>query len=1122
VTVRQILRVFLLFVIATVAWAGTAAAEPVSVRGGGHEGYGRLVFNWRIPVVYSANIVEGNLVLEFGRPIEASYGGAVRNLRRYLRAAQPSPDGLRVTFPLAGDFGLRHFYMGSAVVVDVLDQAPVAAAEPTPTKPTSTTPAAESAPPPPPVPDAAEAPSIRVRSGEHEGYSRLVFDWPRKVGYRIDRDGGTATVSFDRRARVDLRRLRRRLPKFIRGLESRVTDGGLEVTLKMAETSRVRDFVSGSKVVVDVMAPSAAETAEKPAAPAKPPPKKEETKEPPKAPEAAAGEVAEATPDTPPATTEATAETTPKPTSLVPSDAGGETAAEKPAAPEAAVVSDGPVGTVTLRFDWKDPVGAAVFRRAGTLWLVFDSDTTIDLEALTAAGGNAIRAITRVPVEKATALRFDTVSGVNPELRRDGLAWILEFKKRRLSVNTPIEIQADPNSPIGARVFLPVAQPGTALIVGDPEVGDSLVVVPVIPLGHGVKGRRRYPQFDVLGSAQGVVIQPRIDDLRVRTLVQGVELTSAGSLQISVVTPNVEAEAKIGAMRELTRTFDLQEWRDASMTDFIDIKRDLENAVAVAEKGKRQKARMDLARFYFAIGFAPEALGVLRVMVDAQPEFAQDPRLRAMRGASKFLMGRYDLAAKDLAHESLDGNDEGAFWRAAVRAAGGDIIGAADALRRTGGITFPYPPALKFRMATMVAEAAIEVGDIKQATRYLEMLGGESPNPAQKGNLLYVIGRLKELAGDFDGAVADWEEVQEGPHRPSRAKASVARAELLFKLRQISRAETIEELEKLRFAWRGDDFEFDLLWRLGTLYLEEGDARDGLRTLRQAATYFRKHEKAPEVTQQMADAFHALYLENRADSLAPVTAIALYEEFKELTPAGAKGDEMIRKLADRLVGVDLLDRAAELLENQVQFRLKGVERSRVGAQLAIVHMLNRLPEKAQGVLKATEIKGAPPELVTQRRHLLARALAGMDQTPEALALIKEDDSREAELLRTGMYWNSRDWTNASQSLRRLINEFEVEKDKALDERQGGYILNLAIALTLSGNERAVDRLRQKFGADMDNLSYKDAFRLIASPETVGLLDHRTIADKVESAQQFQEFMAAYRERVRSGNLSAVN
>ena len=1133
---RRVLPSLLLLAIATVAWVGAAAAEPVSVRGGGHEGYGRLVFNWRIPVVYSAAIVEGNLVVEFGRPIEASYRGATRNLRRYLRGARPAADGSGVTFPLTGDFGLRHFYMGSAVVIDIVDQAPEVAAESSPAPATETPPAAPATQSTAaPTSEASDAPSIRVRSGEHAGYSRLVFDWPRKVGYRIDQDGGAATVSFDRPARVDLRALQRRLPKFIRGLESRTTDDGLDVTLQVAETSRVRHFLSGAKVVVDVMAPSTAEIAEKPAAPPKPAPKKEETKEPPKAPEAAAGEVAEATPGTPPTKPEASAPEASQPTSLVPSTTAGEAgpepaktpaAAENAATPEvaagAAAVAGGPGGAFTLRFDWKDPVGAALFRRAGALWLVFDNDTTVDLEAMKAAGGNAIRAITRVPVENATALRFDTVSGVNPKVRRDGLSWIFEFKKQHLGINTPIDVQADPNSPIGARVFLPVAQPGTALVVADPEVGDSLVVVPIIPLGHGVKGKRGYPQFTILETAQGVAIQPRIDDLRVRPLVQGVELTSASSLQISVVTPDVEAEAKIGAMRELTRIFDLEEWRQAQMSDFIDTKRDLEQAVAVAETGKRQKARMDLARYYFSIGFAPEALGVLRVMADAEPEFEQDPQLRAMRGASEFLLGRYDRAAKDLGHESLDGNDEGTFWRAALKAVEGDMAGAAESLKRTGGITFPYPPALKFRMATMVAEAAIVVGDIKQATRYLEMLGSENPNPAQKGYLLYVIGRLKELAGDFDGAVADWEEVQEGPHRPSRAKASVARAELLFKLRQISRAEAIEELEKLRFAWRGDEFEFDLLRRLGTLYLEEGDARDGLRTLRQAATYFRKHEKAPEVTQQMADAFHALYLENDADALAPVTAIALYEEFKELTPAGAKGDEMIRKLADRLVGVDLLDRAAELLENQVQFRLKGVEKARVGAQLAVVHMINRLPEKAEEVINATEINGIPADLATQRRHLLARAFAEMEQTPKALALLKEDDSREAELLRAGMYWNTRDWTHASQSLRRLVVEFEVEKDTALDERQGGYILNLAIALTLSGNERAVDRLRQKFGPDMDNLTYKDAFRLIASPQTVGLLDHRTIADKVESAQQFQEFMSAYRKRISSGSLSAIN
>ena len=1133
--VRPFLRILIPTVLFAAASMATAAAEPVSVRGGDHKGYGRLVFNWPIPVVYSAAIVEGNLTVTFGRPIEASYGGAVRNLRRYLRGATPGSDGASVTFSLTGDFGLRHFYMGSAVVVDLMDKAPEPAAG---AETAAAAPATAAAQP------AADAPLIRVRTGAHEGYTRVVFDWPRRVGYRIDRSGGSATVIFDRRARVDLRRLKARPPKFISDLGSATTEGGLEVSLSIAESSRIKHFLSGPKVVLDVMAPSATEKAETPAAKPEPPAKVEEKKkepeekpekktEPGKQPEEPQlAEEAAPEPAKPPAdepakepaaaqATEATEAVEAPPTSLVPpGQEGGAPAAAKPGSGVTTV--EGPVDAVTLRFDWPDPVGAAVFRRAGYLWVIFDASTDVDLEALTRAGGNAIRGITRVPVEQSTALRFDTVSGVNPLIRRDGLAWILEFRKQRLATPTPIQIQAEPNSPVGARVFLPVAQPGQAVIIADPEVGDNFVVVPVIPLGHGVRGRRDYPQFTVFGTAQGVAILPRIDDLRVRALVQGVELTSAGSLHVSEVTPKAEAASRMGPMRELTRVFDLERWRRADIRDFTETRREMQHIIAAATGEERQMARFDLVRYFFAMGLAPEALAVLRVIEGDNPEIIQDPEFRALRGASNLLMARYPEAEEDLGHASLDGNDEGEFWRAALRGASGDLVGAAEDLKRTGGITFPYPPALKFRMATMVAEAAIEVGDLKQATRYLEMLGSENPNATQKGQLLYVIGRLKELAGDFDGAIADWEESMEGRHRPSRAFSAVARAELLMKLREITRAEGIAELEKLRFAWRGDEFEFNLLRRMGTLYLEEGDARAGLRTLRQAATYFRKHEKAPEVTQEMADAFHKLYLEDGADILAPVTAIALYEEFKELTPAGTKGDEMIRKLADRLVGVDLLDRAVGILKNQVEFRLKGEEKARVGAQLAVVHMLNRDPDAAVKVLTATDAKGLPPELAAQRRHLLVRALAELEQTPKALALIKEDESREAELLRAELYWNTQDWSHASQALRRLVTEFEVTDDEALDERKGRFILNLAIALTLSGNERAVDRLRQKFGADMDNLSYKDAFRLIASPQTVGLLDHRSIADKVAAAEHFQEFMAAYRERVKTGNLSAIN
>ena len=101
----------------------------------------------------------------------------------------------------------------------------------------------------------------------------------------------------------------------------------------------------------------------------------------------------------------------------------------------------------------------------------------------------------------------------------------------------------------------------------------------------------------------------------------------------------------------------------------------------------------------------------------------------------------------------------------------------------------------------------------------------------------------------------------------------------------------------------------------------------------------------------MSDVFNELYLNDGADIMPPVEALGLFDEFKELTPSGEKGDTMIRKLADRLAQVDLLGRAAELLQRQIDFRLKGTEKAQVGARLATIRVLNKEPELA---LDATE------------------------------------------------------------------------------------------------------------------------------------------------------------------------
>ena len=126
--------------------------------------------------------------------------------------------------------------------------------------------------------------------------------------------------------------------------------------------------------------------------------------------------------------------------------------------------------------------------------------------------------------------------------------------------------------------------------------------------------------------------------------------------------------------------------------------------------------------------------------------------------------------------------------------------------------------------------------------------------------------------------------------------------------------------------------------------------------MRSAASYFGTHPDAPKIAEDMSGAFVDLYLKDAADSLSAVQAIALFEEFKELTPAGEQGNVMIQKLADRLAQVDLLDRASKLLTLQVEFRLQGEEKARVGARLATILLLNKKPGLAAEAITNSDEK----------------------------------------------------------------------------------------------------------------------------------------------------------------------
>ncbi len=558
------------------------------------------------------------------------------------------------------------------------------------------------------------------------------------------------------------------------------------------------------------------------------------------------------------------------------------------------------------------------------------------------------------------------------------------------------------------------------------------------------------------------------------------------------------------------------------MTTFRSHRQELLEKVAAAKGGAKQDARQDYAIYLIGQNFAYEAAGVLDRMHKENTAIEGTPQFRLLRGMTNYLMGRYEDAHEDLKHDTLNGSDEGQFWRAVNRASQGDLVEAAPTLKGTGTIIRSYPKRLKTPLGLVIADAGVAAGDLEFATDFLRVVSEEEPTPKEVDQLALLEGKLQKLAGNFDGAIEAWEAAAEGEHRPSIVHSIVLRADLLLQLNKIKPKDAIEELEKLRFSWRGGDFEFDLLRRLGHLYLDVGDYRNGLRTLRSAAAYFRNNPAAPDVTQEMAGVFMDLYLNDAADNMPPVRAIALYDEFKELTPPGEQGDEMIRKLADRLAQVDLLDRAAKLLRQQVNFRLKGELKARVGARLATVRLLNREPAMAADALKKSDEPGLPAELINERRILMGRALVDQGRAPEAIVLLEDDESLQADRLKVEVYWKAKDWGNAAQVFERILATVGANPGEKLDDRQALYVLNMAVIYALGKNQRGTLKLREGFGPAMNATRYKDAFNLISSPDNIGLTDYRQVAGKVETVSNFASFMAEYKKRMKEGNLSQLN
>ncbi|TDH61941.1 hypothetical protein E2C06_14445 [Dankookia rubra] len=935
------------------------------------------------------------------------------------------------------------------------------------------------------LPGLAAAERVAVRAGDHPGHGRLVFDWPAPPAYGLDQQGEQVLLRFPPGTEFQLPR------KLPRNLLAAVAEGeGIRLTLRPRATAR--HFRLGGRVVVDLLDPlaePARQDARADSGPASRPAPKQEprlkpggAKPPMPAPGAGSGPVAAEIPpvrphparpaDAPPAASpeppraEASRPEPPPaaPSPAVPPTAAAPSVAALPPASLPARLLAMPNRVPALQLPFAAGTGAALLRRGEEVLAVFDTAAAPDLVPL--RGDPVFGGLRAEALPGATLLRLPLAAPAQLRARREAAGWVLEAVRTAAEAGPPgpvLATQAEAGPP--PRLVLTAAAPGRVVPVTDPETGLPLLVGTLREGREAVPIGRRLPELDLPPTTLGVAVLARSDGIALQPGNGRFLLTASGGTRLALDVDVARADAG----PTMTRSFELP---TQPVPELLARLQSLQAGIAGAPPLGRMPQRRAAGETLLALGLPQEAQAMLLLGYAEDPRAGADPRYTALSAAAALLAGRLGETAA-LAAPGLAESDEAVLWRAALAAAQGDWRLAGPGFSATLPLLLAYPEPLRARLLPRAALALAESGDAAALGRLLAAAG-----PAAEG-LALSRAILAETEGKAEEALAGYDAVAAGRDRQSRARAIRRAVELRLASGRMDAAQAAKTLEAVLFAWRGDAAELEARLRLAALRRESGNGRGALALLQETATMVPEHAAA------LQPALRDSFLAALADA-PPLAAVALFDAYPALLPVDQRGEAAVQLLVERLVGLDLGDRAATLLRQAME-QASGVSRSALGLRLAALRLEEGDAAGTLAALAGSATADMPSAMQRDRAVLAARAEARLGRAAEAIAALRALGPAGGEAL-SQLLAEQADWAGAAAALDAHIGAALPASPAPLDDAQRRLLLRQASLLALAGDESGLAALRDAAGARMGEGPPAEAFRLLTVDPLRGLAD----------------------------------
>jgi hypothetical protein len=768
-------------------------------------------------------------------------------------------------------------------------------------------------------------------------------------------------------------------------------------------------------------------------------------------------------------------------------------------------------GSISISYAWNTPVAVAAFIRNDVLWVVFDRPTSIKHGLIDPKVALRLHKATQSLNAQATVLQYKLTQGQWVGIEQHGDSWTVNVKDTEILPRSMLSTEVARDTVTAGAILIPVNAPANIVTIADEAMGDVILVAPVRSMAQGFAKASMLRGGELLQTAQGVAFVPLSRRYALIRQDDGLLVTDSS---VSVSSGATSTFVRSGVGNVTTRLIDYENWAIKDGRRFEEIEGDILYNLSVAKGAEQQKRRWNLATFYLARGLPQRAFGVMEAMVRKEKQIQELPQFRAARGVAALASHNYKAAREDLLDMALDGVNEIWLWRAKLHNIEGRSQAAVEAYSHGSDVLSYYAPQERSAFQLAAIRSAIAVGNGGLAQQELRLLPRAEMSAAQNAEARYWQGRLAALQGHMPEALRIYRSISADVDRRSYAMAQLSAIQLLVNNGSIKLPPAIEVLERLRFAWRGDALELELLETLSSLYTRSHKYREAFVSYRQSISYFVPNERTRNATVGQDDLFRSLFLEGVADTLTPVQSLALFTDFRDLTPLGTDGDLIIRRLSERLVDVGLYSRAAELLDHQVRYRLEGTAQAVVASRLAMVQILAGKPQAALDAIRFTRNIVIDNDVLASRNRIEARALIDLEDFEAADVLLDEDASQTGQLLQADLAWIRKDWRKLSILTSALLDAGSKAPEINASDRNK-HILRLTFAQNMLNNLPALKDLRTRYAVLMTGGGYEQAFALLASGNTLGPADIRALSKTLVSIDRLDSFRDVYRAELRS-------